>query len=52
MVVLERKIGNTVLRIHDDYLVSEPEKKRILENIGRIVSQIPDPDNKEGEKVG
>ena len=52
MVVMEKKIGNSTLRIHDDYLVSEPEKKRILENIGRIVSQIPDPENKDAEKVG
>lgn len=41
MVVVEKKIGNTVIRVHDDCFVkTERECQIILENIGRIAAAI------------
>jgi hypothetical protein len=41
MVVLEKKIGNTIIRAHDDCFVkTEEERQQILDNVGRIASSI------------
>ncbi|WP_394522734.1 hypothetical protein [Lacrimispora sp. JR3] len=41
MVVLEKKIGNTIIRAHDDCFVkTEEERQQILDNISRIASGI------------
>ncbi|MFR3729132.1 hypothetical protein [Lacrimispora sp.] len=41
MVVLERKIGNSIIRAHDDCFVkTEEELQQILDNMGRIASSI------------
>lgn len=41
MVVLEKKIGNTIIRAHDDCFVkTEEECQQILDNIGHIAASI------------
>jgi hypothetical protein len=41
MVVLEKKIGNTIIRAHDDcFAKTEEECQQILDNMGNIASSI------------
>ncbi|MDW2799862.1 hypothetical protein RZO55_20025 [Clostridium boliviensis] len=41
MQIMEMKIGNTLIRAHDDCFVkTEEEKQEILDNVGRIASSI------------
>lgn len=41
MVILEKKVGNTIIRAHDDcFAGTEQECRQILENIGRIAAGI------------
>lgn len=39
MIVQEKKIGNTKIRIHDDSVKSPEEVKEILNRLGEIVSR-------------
>ncbi len=41
VVVFEMKIGNTIVRAHDDCVAkTEEERQKILENVGRIAAGI------------
>lgn len=41
MVVMEKKIGNALIRICDDYVVSEKEKEEILKRIASMKEKAP-----------
>jgi len=54
MVVFEMKIGNTIVRGHDDCVVrTAAERQEILDNIGRIAAGIyRDKEKKQKEGTG
>jgi len=54
MLVFEMKIGNTIIRGHDDCVVkTADERQKILDNIGRIAAGIyRDKENKQKEGSG
>ena len=46
MIVKEYKAGNTIIRIHDDYIVKTPEEvQAILDRLGQIVRSADDTKN-------
>lgn len=46
MIIQEKQIGCTKIRIHDDYTVKTPEEvQAILERLGQIVRNSDDTDN-------
>ena len=46
MIVQEKKIGNTTIRIHDDYIVKTPEEvQAILDRLGQIARSTDDTKN-------
>ena len=54
MVVFEMKIGNTIVRGHDDYVVrTAAERQEILDKVGRIAAGIyKDKEKKQKEGTG
>ncbi len=54
MLVFEMKIGNTIIRGHDDCVVkTADERQKILDNVGRIAAGIyREKENKQKEGSG